>query len=142
MSKGLVNQPMHQSWSWSELEQTGRGRRRIYDDGGDDGRVGQWDDGGRMVVMMKWDFGRARERERVREVGWPSFPWGAREGTSQVLTARRRHRRGGKYLEGIVTSPPGKSSQHADSSAHDDTLDAMMHGHSIGLPKLPLPRRW
>jgi hypothetical protein len=55
---------MHQSWSWSELEQTGRGRRRIYDDGGDDGRVGQWDDGGRMVVMMKWDFGRAREREK------------------------------------------------------------------------------
>jgi hypothetical protein len=54
---------MHQSWSWSELEQTGRGRRRIYDDGGDDGRVGQWDDGGRMVVMMKWDFGEP-ERER------------------------------------------------------------------------------
>lgn len=70
LSKGLVNQPMHQSWSWSELEQMGRGRRRIYDDGGDDGgddgRVGQWDDGGRMVVMMKWDFGRARERETER----------------------------------------------------------------------------
>jgi hypothetical protein len=127
LSKGLVNQPMHQSWSWRELERTGRGRRRICDDGGDDGRVGQWDDSGQMVVvMMKWDFARARdtqtERSRVAKFCMGS-KGGYIEGTYRSQDARARREVPQRYRDITAREelPAARRQQHPrrDAGCHD-----------------------
>lgn len=90
--------------------------------------------------MGFWEGQRERETERSRVA---KFSMGSKggyiQGTYRSQEARARREVPLRYRDITAREElPARRQQRA----HDDTLDAMMHGHSIGLPKLPLPRRW